>query len=100
MSATANKGPSIGGVQFVLGMPKNGGGSEVQSVVFDKANWTAAQARAWLKKWNLKSDEMRETGDSYRFRQTDPGKYASFATEAVRNVHHVMDASIRQAAKR
>lgn len=86
--AMADSGASIGGVTLVLGI-KKGGGSETQSVVFAKDKWTLVQAKAWLVKWDMKADQMRETSDSYRFRQRNPLLYKSFRVQVVANVHHV-----------
>jgi len=42
------------GISFLIGF-KKGGGSEIQSVHFDKKKFTAAQAKAWLKKHKFKT---------------------------------------------
>lgn len=68
------------GIQFVLGFPKGGEGSEVQSVLFDKDNWTTATAQAWLKSHDFSGTEVDEKENTLRFRQKDPGKYTRFAT--------------------
>lgn len=52
------------GVDFLIGF-KAGGGSEVQSIHFDKSKFTATQARAWLKKHKFKGGvEPAATGES------------------------------------
>lgn len=65
------------GVKFVIGFKKEGG-SEIQSVIFDKRKFTKEQAKAWLEKAKLDSGKVDETEDSYRFRQHDPGDYTRF----------------------
>jgi hypothetical protein len=92
-------GDSGPGVKLVVGFPKGGGGSETQSVIFLKDKWTPEQARAWLKKHDLKSGDMEETEDSYRFRQEDIDKYARFRTIAPEEAHKVESRRPRMADK-
>jgi hypothetical protein len=70
----------VSGVKFVLGFPKSGGGSKVQSVIFDKGNWTVASAKKWLSDHDFKGLEVDETGESFRFRQEDPDSFERFRT--------------------
>jgi hypothetical protein len=71
------------GVKFVIGFPKSGdGGSKVQSVIFDKESWTIDAAKDWLKSNDFSSLQVDETGESFRFRQEDPEKFARFRTIA------------------
>ena len=44
------------GIDFVFGF-KEGGGSQIQSIVFDKSKFTVASARAWLKSHKFKTAE-------------------------------------------
>ena len=67
------------GIQLVIGFLK-GGGSETQSVIFDKENWNAKDAKAWLKENDYTGLEVDETENSLRFRQTDPEKYDRMRT--------------------
>lgn len=74
---------AVSGVQFVIGyksQSKTGGkgGSEVQSVLFDKGSWTEAKARKWLKDNGMKSGKLDVTEEKLRFRQTDPSGYDRF----------------------
>lgn len=45
---------------------------EIQSVIFDKDNWTVESAREWLAAHDFRSDKVDETDESLRFRQFDP----------------------------
>mgnify|MGYP000090037906 FL=1 len=57
-------------------------GTEVQSVIFDKASFSLEEARAWLRAHDFKVPDVDETEDSYRFRQREPGEFqeGSFRT--------------------
>src|SRR5215472_12159000 len=68
----------VAGVQFVIGFPKGGGGSEVASVIFDKDNWDENKARAWLKDHDMKAGSPDSTANTLRFRQKDPGGFSRF----------------------
>ena len=70
------------GIKFVIGFPKGGGPSKVQSVIFDKSDWDAERARKWLTDNDFKSGKIDETEDSLRFRQEDPEGYERFRTIA------------------
>ena len=65
------------GIQFSIGF-KEGGGSEIQSVVFDSEKWTPEEARQWLKDHDMVSDKLDEKPNTLRFRQKDPEGYARF----------------------
>lgn len=67
------------GVKFVIGF-KKGGGSEVQTVIFNKEKWTVEKARKWLADNDMKVSAVDETEDSLRFRQADPADYIRFRT--------------------
>jgi len=60
------------GIRFVIGRLKGKTSTTVQTVVFDKKRWTKAQAAKWLKDNGFKAVTVRETGNSYRFRQRPP----------------------------
>ena len=68
------------GIQFVVGFPKGGGGSEVQSVLFDKTKWTVADAKTWLKANKFTGLAVDETENMLRFRQKDPDQYDRLRT--------------------
>ena len=63
------------GVQFSIGFPKGGGGSKVQSVVFDKGKYTVSTATKWLKDHDFGGTESDVTDNTIRFRQEDPGQF-------------------------
>ena len=65
------------GVHFNIGI-KEEGGSDVQSVVFDKEKWSEADAKKWLKNHNMSTEKVDEKENTLRFRQKDPGDYAKF----------------------
>jgi Phage head maturation protease len=46
--------------------------SAVQTVIFNKDNWTATEAQQWLSDHDFKSSDMDETENSFRFRQFPP----------------------------
>ena len=53
----------------------------IQTVLFEKATWTPARARAWLKGHTLRSDKLDEGAASskfMRFRQFDPARCKEF----------------------
>jgi DNA-dependent RNA polymerase auxiliary subunit epsilon len=62
--------------------------SHTQSVIFNKADWTEANARRWLKERDFYVDGLDETETSFRFRQfnPDPGRFT------YRTVNNNMDA--------
>ena len=70
------------GVKFVIGRPKGSKKTEVQSVIFDRDNFTVEEARAWLERNDFSAAKIDETSTSYRFRQRDPGEFeeGSFRT--------------------
>lgn len=52
--------------------------SSIQSIIFDRSFWTLQEAKAWLKKHNLK-DDVDVKPNTYRFRQKNPNpKYNYF----------------------
>lgn len=57
--------------------------THVQSVLFDKAIWTSAKAKAWLKEHDLVSTNLDETQDKFRFRQYDPNDKFEYRTKPV-----------------
>lgn len=67
------------GIQFVIGF-KEGGGSEVQSVIFNTDNWDEDKAKAWLKDHDMSSGKVDkpESGNTLRFRQKSPEDYTRF----------------------
>ena len=75
-----HEGLAAKGVLFIIGFPKDGGGSEVQSVLFDKTKWTVEEARKWLKTHKFHSGKVDVTDKYIRFRQNDPGKYKRLRT--------------------
>jgi hypothetical protein len=61
-----------------IGMTKNPRFSkptQVQSIIFDRSQWTKEKARAWLKKHKKKIPTVDVTSQYYRFRQFHPSKY-------------------------
>jgi hypothetical protein len=69
------------GIQLTLGI-RHGGGSETQSVVFNKDLWTVTQAKRWLKDHGYKYGTIDGTGpNTIRFRQQDPRRFERFATQ-------------------
>ncbi len=48
---------------------------QIQTVVFPKARWTLARARAWLREHDFETPAVDETENAYRFRQRDPGDF-------------------------
>src|SRR5574337_1130132 len=80
-SSTDISNPAAG-VRFVLGIRGTGARrrSEVQSVLFDKAHWSLADARRWLRDHKFKSGLVDEKENTYRFRQKSPGLYKEFST--------------------
>lgn len=64
--------------------------SEIQSVIFNKKDWTKKDSIKWLNKNKFKSvfngkSPDRETKTSYRFRQHNPILYSRFITRSTSN---------------
>lgn len=57
--------------------------SAVQSLIFDKATFTADQARAWASEHGYESGGVDETDASFRFRQEEPGDFVVMRTIAL-----------------
>lgn len=57
--------------------------SAVQSLIFDKATFTAEQARAWASEHGYESAGVDETDASFRFRQEEPGDFVVMRTIAL-----------------
>jgi hypothetical protein len=59
--------------------------SQVQSIVFDKSEFTLKQAKKWLKEHNYKYSKLDKTStDSrYRFRQENPDNYSEFRVKNI-----------------
>lgn len=80
---TSNPASSI---QFVIGFPQpahrasGAGGSRVQSVLFDKHQWRAGDARKWLGKQGFRYGDLDETEERLRFQQEPPEKFVRFRT--------------------
>src|SRR5574343_89701 len=64
----------------VSGLFEQADGSEVQTVIFNKRDWNAQRARAWLQSHDMRSDKMDETSESLRFRQREPGEFKRMRT--------------------
>ncbi len=73
--AVVEKAPA--GVQFNIGF-KEGGGSDIQSVIFNQKNWTKEQAKQWLDDHKMVSSKVDETANTLRYRQHDPSEYTRF----------------------
>jgi len=75
----ANPAP---GIKFVLGILRKGGKrvSEVQSVLFDKAQWAVSDAKKWLKQQGFRIPTADETTNFFRFRQKSPSRYKEMRT--------------------
>lgn len=60
--------------------------SEVQAVVFGK-NWTATNARIWIKKrgWKAIKRVHKTSGGFLRYRLTDPKQYKRFIWKSNKN---------------
>ena len=70
------------GIHLVLGVPRGGGASETQSVVFLKDMWTVARAKAWLKQHGYKYGSVDTSPpNTIRFRQQDPRRFGRFAMQ-------------------
>ena len=72
ITAAYQAGP---GIQFVVGRLKGQTTTTVQSVLFDKGQWTLAQARTWLREHEFRAPAVDETEERLRFRQREPGEF-------------------------
>jgi len=59
--------------------------SQVQSIVFQKAEWTIKNAKKWLKEHNYKVSKVDKTPSTLRFRQEDPKLYSEFRVKNLPN---------------
>jgi hypothetical protein len=57
--------------------------SQVQSIVFDKSEFTIKQAKKWLKQHNYKISNLDKTETTLRFRQEDPDNYNDFRVKNI-----------------
>jgi hypothetical protein len=57
--------------------------SQVQSIVFDKSEWTIKKAKKWLKEHNYKVSKVDKTETTLRFRQEDPNNYTEFRVKTL-----------------
>jgi len=57
----------------------------LQTILFPKSKFTSSSARKWLKRENLRSDDVRETANYYRFMQTNPIFGAGYYTKMLPN---------------
>jgi len=57
-------------------------GTEVETLIFSKDDFTRAQAKAWARRNSYRYGKVDETDDSYRLRQQDPDDFrrGSFRT--------------------
>lgn len=58
--------------------------SMVQSVLFDKSEWSAKKARQWLEKKGFRSGKLHETESMLRFRQQDPDQFQDFYAQRLK----------------
>ena len=56
--------------------------TKIQTLIFDKAHFTEAEAKAWAEKHDFKSGDVDETEHSFRLRQREPSEFqkGSFRT--------------------
>lgn len=59
--------------------------SQVQSIVFDKSEWTIKSAKSWLKEHNYKVSKVDKTENKLRFRQENPDNYGEFRVKNLPN---------------
>lgn len=65
------------------GLSKNP--SQVQSIVFQKTEWTISKAKKWLKSHNYKVSKVDKTDNTLRFRQENPDNYSEFRVKNLPN---------------
>ena len=56
--------------------------THIQSILFDRPQWTMTKAKKWLKKHNYKTDVDKKP-EHYRFRQIDPDEFSSYRTKHI-----------------
>lgn len=59
--------------------------SQVQSIVFQKAEFSVKDAKRWLKEHNYKVSKVDKTDNTLRFRQEDPKLYSEFRVKNLPN---------------
>jgi hypothetical protein len=50
-------------------------GTQVQSMLFSRVQWTRARARAWLRKHEMRYDKIDATAHYFRFRQKQTARF-------------------------
>ena len=55
-------------------------GSEVQTLLFKRSDFTATQAKAWAKSHGFKSSKTDVKPETIRIRQAHPGKFSRMRT--------------------
>lgn len=59
--------------------------SQVQSIVFNKSEFTVKEAKSWLKSHNYKYGKVDKTPSTLRFRQEEPELYSEFRIKNLPN---------------
>jgi len=57
--------------------------SQVQSIVFDKSEWTIPKIKKWLKEHNYKYSKADKTETKIRIRQENPDNYSEFRVKNI-----------------
>lgn len=73
------------GIKFVIGKLKGSDKTTVQTVLFDKEQWSVNKARAWLSSHSLHSGKVdsSEKGMQLRFRQRNPGDFETMSFRTI-----------------
>lgn len=58
-----------------------------QSILFNKALWTARRAKSWLARHGYKHSKVHETKRYFRFRQFDPDVGDKYVTRSAKCEH-------------
>ena len=59
--------------------------SQVQSIIFQKSEWTIKDAKSWLKEHNYKISKFDKTENTLRFLQENPELYSEFKIKILPN---------------
>jgi hypothetical protein len=59
-------------------------GMEIQTVLFDKDNYSESEAKTWLLNHDLRSKKVDETENNFRFRQKSPLRFNEDSFRTIR----------------
>lgn len=90
----ANSVDLVASPATVTGLFEATSGSEVQTIIFSKPQWTAASAKAWAAAHGFHNNKVDETDSGFRLRQMEPGTFKRMRTSTKDNAGKGLPAGI------